>query len=176
MPRKRKKRNGVGASCRCLKRFLHPRQLVDAKYPNATQQERLGGLVTIRREEKQVNRAQKWCIIFRHDDFPDRELHCSERYAVVETEGAEADFFQQVEVQDNQAVQEGAEEQGAIETPNIGAGSDLQDDINRLRQEGYGVDDDNEPAPENVPFNDPPPLENEPPPPLFGDWESQHLP
>ena len=71
---------------------------MDAKYPNATQQERLGGLIAIRREKKQVNRVQKWCIIFQHDDFSDRELHCSECYAVIETEGREVDFFQQVEV------------------------------------------------------------------------------
>ena len=170
MPRKRKKQNGVGANCRCLKRFLHPRAIVDAKYPNATQQERLDGLVAIRREEKAVNRVQKWCVVFRHDDFPNQELHCSERYAVVQQEGAEADYFQQVQVDNNQEDAAVEQEENAIETPNVG-GSDLQENINRLRDEGYDVDDDNDPAPENVPPANPPPQEAEAPS-LFGEWDS----
>ena len=35
--------------------------------------------------------------MFRHDDFPNMNLHCVERYANVETEGVAADYFDPAE-------------------------------------------------------------------------------
>ena len=54
MPSKTKRR-GVGAVCSVIKRFLHPRKLVDEKYPNATHNECLDGLIALRRETCTIN-------------------------------------------------------------------------------------------------------------------------
>ena len=170
MRQKRKKRNGVGARCRVLKRFLHPRKDIADRYPNANAQARLDNLVVIRREANIVNRAEKRCIIFRQDDFPNAELHCVERYATVIEEGVEADYFEEtVEAQESL---EGHQDASVAdkETPLLGD-TDRQDNIARLRSEGYGVDDNNEPAPENLPD----PQEQKVPisdSSIFGDWDS----
>ena len=168
MPRKRKKNNGIGAKCQCLTRFLHPRAIVDAKYPNATQRDRLSNLLTIKKEKKQVNKVEKLCIVFRHDDFPNIELHCTERYANVLEEGAEPDFFEAVEQFHNEEAGAIDANQGPIERPELG-GSNVQEDIARLRLEGHGVDDDNDPAPENIPDI----LQaTAPPPSIYQGWNS----
>ena len=96
MARKKKKQNGVGAVCQALKKFLHPRPIICAKYPNATASDRLEGLLVIRKELKKVNRVDRMCIIFRHGDFEGQELHCVECYCNVATKGAAADYFDEV--------------------------------------------------------------------------------
>ena len=101
---------------------------------------------------KKVNRQEKTCIIFRHNDFSDEEIYCAERYAKVVAEGNEADLFVD-NVVEGEIVEDGGsananEVQGV---PGI-FNSDLAENIARLRAEGYDVDDDNEPAPENIPF------------------------
>eukprot|EP00957_Ditylum_brightwellii_P098164 7479083-Ditylum_brightwellii.AAC.1 len=54
----KKKKCGVGAIYSVIKRFLYPRKLVDEKYPNVTHNERLGGLIALRRETCTVNHQQ----------------------------------------------------------------------------------------------------------------------
>ena len=78
----------------------------------------------------------------RHDHFPNQELHCVERYANVTEEGVAADYFQANEGGEENEEQQEGEEENAIETPEI-AGNDLQENIVRLRLEGYDVNDDN---------------------------------
>ena len=87
MPHARKKQLGIGATCEALKRFLYPIKVVLNKYPNALAKERLEGLLVIKRESKKVNNKEKVCIMFRHNDFENEELHCAQRYVKVLTEG-----------------------------------------------------------------------------------------
>ena len=157
MPKK-KKQNGIGAVCSVITRFLHPRPLVAAKYPNAHHQHRTDGLLVSYRASKKVNRVDKMCIFFRHDDFDDNQLlHCVERYAKVLTEGGPADIFDLDLVVGEEAVSVAVEGGGEVDddaivnvvVPKLTDNSN--EDIARLRAEGYGVDDDNDPAPENIP-------------------------
>eukprot|EP00957_Ditylum_brightwellii_P076518 5816006-Ditylum_brightwellii.AAC.1 len=112
MPSK-KKRCDVGAVCSVIKRFLHPRKLVDEKYPNATYNECLDGLIALRRETCTVNHQQKQVVVFCHKDSKVLE----EALTIVET------------------------------PPLI---NNMLEDIAYIQAEGLGVDDDNEPAPENI--------------------------
>jgi hypothetical protein len=89
----RRLRNGIGAQCSALKRYLHSRPIIDAKYPNATPTERLDSLLAIRRERKAVNKRNQWVIIFRHDDFENVEIYCVEKYCKVTKQGPEDAFF-----------------------------------------------------------------------------------
>ena len=150
MTKKQKKQIGIGAVCSVLKRFLHPKPIVGPKYPNTTAKDRLEGLLVIRREEKSINGQSKQCIIFRHGDFENIEIYCVERYAKVTTEGAEADFFGEVEQQTMATVEVETEQNNESEV-NL-EGNDLAENMARLKLEGYGVDDDNDPAPENIPI------------------------
>ena len=146
----KKKQLGVGTKCEALKRVLHPRPLVCEKYPNSTAQDRLDELLVIKKEKKKINGSEKICIVFRHDDFDNQEIYCSERYAKVLTEGNEVDFFTDVTVQAEEEKDALDDADEATLVPVLGT-SDLAENIARVRMEGYNVDDDNEPAPENVP-------------------------
>ena len=70
----------------------------------------------------------------------------------VTEEGAEADLFD-VSGNGNNAGAEEKESEGDEDrlVPNVTGNNELAENIARLRMEGYDVDDDNEPAPENVP-------------------------
>jgi len=164
----RRMRNGIGANCSVLKRFLHSRPIVDAKYPNATQSERLEPLLAIRREKKTVNHKEQWCIIFRHDDFENIELYAAERYCKVVEEGP----FESLFVQGENVAEAGpgglTVEEGAPPTATPFLSLNGRDDIARFRAMNFDVDDDNEPAPENIPTaNGPPPGE---PSGMYKEW------
>jgi hypothetical protein len=87
-------RHGVGAKISVLKKFLHPRPLVAAKYPNAGKMDTLHDLLALGQEEKTVSKKPKLCIIKRHDDFDDGQLlHAVARYCEVVQEGAPEHIF-----------------------------------------------------------------------------------
>lgn len=72
----RKKKNlGIGAKCSTLMRFLHPRLDIIEKYPNASSNQRLEDLLAIKRDQKKVNGKEQNVVIFRHDEFPNKELY-----------------------------------------------------------------------------------------------------
>jgi Transposase IS4 len=145
----RRLRNGIGAQCSALKRYLHSRPIIDAKYPNATPTERLDSLLAIRRERKAVNKRNQWVIIFRHDDFENVEIYCVEKYCKVTKQGPEDAFFiYEAEVQ---AAGTGVETVEDRDVPTPALGYDRREDIAVMRAMNFDVDDDNEPAPENIP-------------------------
>lgn len=160
MPRtNRKKCLGVGATCSALKRLLHPSRLIEAKYPNKTFHERLDGLLVIGKDEKRINGKMQTAVLFRHDDFPDDNtiLYCVPRFVKVHLEGTPEEFFDQAEdngvnngvVIGNVGVE--VDDNDIVEVPTVTAHGDHAEDIARLRAQGYDVDDDNDPAPENEP-------------------------
>ena len=151
MPKIKRLRHGVGAQISLYKRFLHPRALVAAKYPNAGKSDVLHGLLAVRLEEKTVSKKRQSCIVMHHNDFDDgRLLHAVVRYCKVVAEGATEHIF-------NDAIQDSPEGEGAVavmeqlneavEIPEISFG----EDASKFRALGFCVDDDNDPAPENVP-------------------------
>lgn len=142
--------HGVGAVCSVLLRRLHPLQLVQHKFPNAEHQQRLDDLICIRKEIKKVSRRDQMCYVFRHDVLDDnQELHCVCRWSQVKTPPMEPFEGQQEEplIANEGAVNERI---GAIPVEILMAGG-TREDIQLARAAGFEVDDDNEPAPENVP-------------------------
>ena len=71
-----KLRHGAGAICEVLLRYLHSRPVVSAKYPNASFNQHMGGLLCIQEEMKTINKKQVMCFVFRHNDFQGVKLHC----------------------------------------------------------------------------------------------------
>jgi hypothetical protein len=104
MARKKKRlRHGVGAKITVYLKYLHPRQLVTAKFPNAQQQDVLEGCIAVQKEMKKVSRRDQQCIIMRHDAFDDGTLiHAVLRYCKVTQEGAVEHLFDPQEQQAQQ--------------------------------------------------------------------------
>lgn len=181
MPRRpKKKKIGIGAKCSVLKRFLHPSRLIGETYHNIAFHDRLTNLVAVRQEQKQIRNKMVPCIIFQHDDFPGTDIYSHKRYVLVVEEGAAADFFnndprnddEQDQVVQEEMAEGGVEDQAPVLLEVPGLTANVDDDIERLRAEGYGVDDDNEPAPENVPM--PQNADAAADAPRFDDWGSRH--
>ena len=154
----RSKRHGIGASEKVLLKFLHPSELVRNKYPNLQSGQRLEGCTTIHQEVKRINRCDQLSLVVTHNDFHDdkgnlHELHAVKHYFTVEDEGDPDLFF------DAATLGQEAEGQQVPLPPVIDA------DVNGVNHRGANeliaaltgvveIDDDNEPAPENIPLPD----------------------
>lgn len=152
MPKLKRLRRGVGAKISVLKKFLHPRPLVDAKYPNAGKTDMLHDLVAVGQEEKTVSKKPQSCIIMRHNDFDDGQLlHAVARHCKVVQEGAPEHIFNDT-LQDshetNEAVAMDGQANEVAEIPTNLIGGEVASNFRAL---GFCVDDDNDPAPENIP-------------------------
>ena len=89
--------------------------------------------------------------MFQHGDFNDQELYAVERYGRVTEEGPSDSFFiEDEEVPDLDTRARNDEGLNALESLPAISGQ-LVDDIARLRRDGFSVDDDMDPAPENIP-------------------------
>ena len=144
---------------------------------NQTATQQLNGLIVQSREVKSIRREDKACIVSRHEDFGGQLLWALERGVVVDIEGPEETFFNQPPPADaatppgaagatDQAQQQQQQggggnnegEEGAEELPLViqeilaHGGNNLDaDDYMVAGATAPMVDDDNKPAPENVP-------------------------
>ena len=148
-----KNHHGIGATCSVLLKYLHPAKRVSEIYPNSTSQQRLTGAVECSKEMITVNRKKVMCIVMVHPSYPDDRFHSAMRWVRVDVEGESRYFFDDSN-REEVSQQTGGVEQvsNAVEIDNIvlQAGNNSED-IANVRAMGLGVDDDNEPAPENVP-------------------------
>ncbi len=122
-----------------------------AKYLNANKRNVLNELLVVRTEEKTVNKRQQLCVVMRRVDLDDGLLlHAVARYCKVQHEGPAEHFLNDISLDDPEGVVDVAaavEEEGPSEVPTV---FNVEDASNFCAQ-GFGVDDDNEPAPENIP-------------------------
>ncbi len=151
MAKKKRLRNGIGAAVAVYKKFLHPRKEVCAKYPNANKGDVLNELLVVLTEEKTVNKRQQLCVVMRHVDFDDGLLLLAVAlYCKVQHEGPAEHFFHDISLNDPEGVVDVAAavgEEGPSEVPTV---FNVEDASNFCAQ-GFGVDGNNEPAPENIP-------------------------
>ena len=173
-----KKRIGTGGVCSVLKKFLHPYNIVrnHEAWRRIEINERVEDLLIAGYEERESgrrsSRQKKQSVIFRHNDLPNQELYCvNHRYVHCYRDGgqefhfnlgsgtADGSFARREEETRNDTVQGTTRRVSVNDAPNLlttgstNAG-DLGNDVQRIRAMGYEVDDDNEPAPENVPHHD----------------------
>ena len=168
-----KLKHGDGAVCSALIKYLHPAKKVAEVFPNAIGPDRLEGCIARSREKVMVNRKLIWCYVMEHPSFPEMTIHSSTRYVKVVTEGDPAGFFV-IEEEAPAAAPVAAVAQPVAAAAAAGAPSadtrveiDLgvfqarnnAEDIANVRAQGLDVDDDNDPAPENIPeASAPPPI------------------
>jgi hypothetical protein len=154
----------IGDTCSVIKRFLHPSKLISERYPNQDHRETLEGLLVTGFDNRSINRATKQCVLFRHEDFENKVLYCSTRYARITNQA----HREQVNVNEEEDTEE------LVEVPTFTGNN--REDTERLRVEGYNVDDDNDPAPENVPVqNEPNNTGFDPTRVQYHDWNSKHF-
>jgi len=148
-----KLRHGVGANCTVLTKFIHPSEHVRSKHANLEKGHQT--LVIIVGEETvKVRRKEQKCYMFRSDDYPNRILHAVKRYVNVVIEGPVETLFDQPTGNDVAIVQAAA--QGTPNMPH--RTNDHNEDIQNFTALGAIVDDDNVPAPENIPPPNAPPI------------------
>ena len=174
-----KKKIGTGGVCSVLKKFLHPYNLVrnHEVWKRIEMDERVEDLLVVGYEERESgrrsNRQKKASVLFRHNDFPNQELYCvNHRYVHCYRDGgqefhfnlgssaANASSANRGEQTNDNPTEDTVRGDDVNETVNLlttttaANARDLSDDVQRIRAMGYKVDDDNEPAPENVPHHD----------------------
>lgn len=154
---RRKKQLGKGAVVAVLGKMLHPSEHIRNKYPNMEKGFRVENLVVLRKELKKIRGKEVMTIVMRHDDFRDATnefilLHCIERYCVVRQEG-EADYFFEKENTGpvDIAQEEVCEEEMPAEIQAMALLPYLTADDAYLARQLIQTDDDNDPAPENIP-------------------------
>ncbi len=105
--------------------------------------------LAVGQEEKLVCKRLQTCIVMRNEDFDDGQLlHAVAWYCKVQQEGTSEHLFnkaQQSDLEGVEAVAVGGEEVVQREVPSI-----LNEDASNFRAQGFEVDDDNNPAPENL--------------------------
>ncbi|KAL7577235.1 hypothetical protein ACA910_003560 [Epithemia clementina (nom. ined.)] len=128
-----------------------------ARYLNNIEEVVIDGAKAVRMEQKLVSQCQQLCIIFTHHDFDNLELHTVKSHFVVTQEGDPELFFDGTPAG---AVNPQPQEVGAPLPPHletlqerIAGNGLLTTDDEELAQTELDVDDDNEPAHENVPDN-----------------------
>ena len=136
---------------------MHPSALIRNKYVNPLPQQRLDGIKVIRQEEKTISRRNQLDVIFHHPDFGDDELYYVKRWIVVTEEGPPEGFFVPLHNEDNNPqevveVQLPSQEFLAMGERSLAGGLSSNDiEEARLLLGNINIDDDNNPAPENIP-------------------------
>ena len=102
-------------------------------------------------------------LFFYHPDFGGL-IHASRRYVKVDLEGDPSDFWgsspspralSHVSSPDSEQMEE---DNGLEVLPPLG--DNLAEDIANFRNQGFNVDDDREPAPENIPTSEEQPIQD----------------
>ena len=150
----RKKCHGKGAVVSSLIRFIHPSEYIRNKFPNAVNGQWLDGCITVRQEVKKINRREQLSLVVTHEDFVDgegnpQELHGVKKYWRVKTEGDQDYFFDVAPTSEETPLPLLPD---AIETELDGGNDGGQNNLLVALTGVVDIDDDNEPAPENIPI------------------------
>lgn len=157
MARKKALRLGVGAQCSPLLKNVHPQNIVAEVFPVYAKTERLL-LALVTRKGPVTRRGRSYVgVFFDHPQFEGKEIYCAARYANPVTEGDPTQFFDTPSAE-VPAPSGNPEPRNEIQPEVLRAGNNSED-IAMVRGQGLDVDDDNEPAPENV-LTDDGPIEN----------------
>ena len=148
---------GEQARCSILLSKLRPSLAVANAFPNPTSTQRLDDLVANRLERKERRGLVYEAVFFSSESIPDVELSAARRFVVVVEQGPDAGLWDSREDNVNSAGLPPLESQLPMAaTTEIddaifrGSGSRAED-IAMVRNQGFDVDDDNKPVPENIP-------------------------
>ena len=144
---------GIGALCTVKLNRLHPRRVVESLYTNAPHGQEVTDLLVIGQDKKVVNGREQVVILLRHESFDPNDVYAVKRWCRVTVEGPTSELFTQAT---EQPVVETVLAAGEEEQQPRTSASTRQEEIVQTIQDGFDVDDDDAPAPENIPTPDPP--------------------
>ena len=158
MARTKKKIMGLGAKVSVFMKYLHPSEHIRQRFPNAEKNHHLTGCIIKGKDEKTVNRRKQKVILIEHDDFKkDGDpilLYATYRWFTVTEEGPKEGFFETVtqeEAFDNPLSEEFFPEETPEAAFRIDKNIQISDGDLAEISDAIGIDNDNEPAPENIP-------------------------
>jgi hypothetical protein len=159
---------GKGAVVSVLSSRLHPSNLIRTMWINPEKNHRVEDLVVRRQEVKKVNRRDQMTLVMTHEAFQHDgeyiELYAAKRFCIIKKEG-DPDFFFTIEPAGNNFEAQEAE-LVPQEVQDIIQRGTLKDGDMEVTGDFVEIDDDNEPAPENMPQEG----EGGDPMNIFGDW------
>ena len=144
---------GSGAVCSVLIKYLHPRQVVKNVFINPGPGMRLDDLVASRVEYRRVNRRDQAVIVFRSESFSS-EVYAVKNWVKVLSPSPEASRFQP------RILVETVGEEETNDPEPMRLVDNQHENSRAFRAAGVEVDDDNDPAPENIPLEGNPPQES----------------
>ncbi len=156
---------GEGARCSVLLSKLRPSRDVAAAFPNPLPTQRLEDLVAVRHEQITCRGLAYEAVFFTSDSVTGIELSAARRFVVIKEQGPEEGLW------DTPASNPPAS--GASPAQGVGGGTSISipiaindaifhssgsraEDIAIVCNQGFNVDDDDEPVPENIPSPDAP--------------------
>ncbi len=153
MAKKRRIPLGHGSISSVLAKNVHPSAQVRSKFPNLDAERRLEGAVALRLDDFRVHGKQQLCVVFMHNDFPGVELYVTKRFFKVTSAPPDGNVFD-----GELSAVEGENEEGA-EQPSQHVFAEFmqrngnfdQCDLQEAAEIIENIDDDNAPAPENIP-------------------------
>jgi hypothetical protein len=160
---------GVGAVGSAMACFFHPGKLIRDKWPQDNKKRHLTGVLVTGEAVRRVHKRGQDCYLVCIAEIDNgREFYIVKRNFKVD-QPPPSPFESKVRQQPEPTPAANNTERGSKRNavPNVdGRSRNLtREEIEELRQQGIEVDDDNEPAPENVPRT------KDPPPPVKGAWE-----
>ena len=158
---------GVSAVASVMSKFVHPSKSIRHKYPNRPKNHKLQGVILVEVDAKVVRRGSNAILVFvlTHFDFPDKKFYAAKRYIHLTQEGEEDSLFL-LEEAVIPTVSAGAIGPLTVDQTNRSDGAESNDapillsgrtsnlrseDMVELLRQGIAINDDNDPAPENVP-------------------------
>ena len=149
----KKKKLGVGAKCNIANKYLHPGKTIADRYPNQTAQSRLDNAVCYKMGLMKIRKKEVEVAFFRHGDFENVQIYCVPRWARIVEEGSAIDFFDKDDRDGDDDVEVNVNNvEPIVEVPNeVSRAQNCGEDIAMVRAMGFMVEDDNDPAPENIP-------------------------
>ena len=143
-------RLGEGARCSCLVKFIRPSKDVAAALVNPEPGRRVEDLTAVSREATTRGGKTFVAIFFRSSTIPGL-LHAAERWVRVEEQGPLDQLWGELPAVGAPATINSIDKQGEAIADFVFHAQNRAVDIVLVQDMGFEDNDDNEPAPENVP-------------------------
>ena len=138
---------GIGAVCTVKLAYLHPRRTVQSFYTNAAHDAVVKDMLVVGQETRTVSNKKQVVCLLRHESFAPHDVYAVKKWCKVVVGCPAPEAFQTTTETAVIPPQEGEEADIRVHT----SAETRQEDISQVVADGFDVDDDRNPAPENIP-------------------------
>ena len=152
---------GTGAQCSVLLNYLRPSKILKEIHPNFTKNYHMEGIVTVKRDTVTSRWQTYESVFFSHPDFPGL-ISSARRYVRVNKDGDPSDFWGtysshrcDAPLTTTETTTKENDTNNNHDNINISIfqSTNHAKDIANIRNQGFKVDNDNKPVPENIPID-----------------------